>query len=344
MARFFDGERAAAHDVAPQLDAQTLLIRTADGTILARWPIADIIADEPVVPGDEVTLARRKHPARLRTDDTVLLSSLAGAGVRLRHRWQGYAWHWSVLAAALLTTALGIVLLITELPQVVASFVPTSWEDRIGASEEAALFKRHHRCETPSGQLALDTLMARLRAAGGVVRPVTIAVLNDPQVNAFALPGGHVLVMRGLIDTVDDGPELAAVIAHELGHVAHDDPTTLMVRRMGIGLLAAAMGWNDALGTAANFGGDFVTMAYSRQAEAAADAASQQFLTAAGLRADGLGRFFDRMEQREGQSHDIPWLATHPPTEERRAHATTSTAGAPPFTDMEWAALRSICR
>ena len=46
MARFFDGERAAAHDVTPQLTKDELLLRTADGSVLAAWPIGHIVAVE----------------------------------------------------------------------------------------------------------------------------------------------------------------------------------------------------------------------------------------------------------------------------------------------------------
>jgi beta-barrel assembly-enhancing protease len=80
------------------------------------------------------------------------------------------------------------------------------------------------------------------------------------------------------------------------------------------------------------------------RAEAAADAAGEAFLTQAGLRADGLRRFFAQLETIEGHGGGIVWLATHPPSAQRLAHATQSTARAPPFSDDEWAAIRGMCR
>jgi predicted Zn-dependent protease len=162
-------------------------------------------------------------------------------------------------------------------------------------------------------------------------------------VNALTLPGGRVLVMRGLIDKAQDGAELAGVIAHELGHVAHRDPTTLLLRQVGIGFIAASLGWNDALANAGGIAQDLMTLSYSRRAEAAADAAGEAYLNRAGLRADGLGRFFAHLEATEGHGV-IALLATHPPTEERRAHSTRSTDGALPLSDAEWVAVRSMCR
>ncbi|HET6235860.1 MAG TPA: M48 family metallopeptidase [Acetobacteraceae bacterium] len=189
----------------------------------------------------------------------------------------------------------------------------------------------------------MDTLLARLRQAGGIDRPVGIAVFDDPTVNAVTLPGGRIVVMRALIDKVEDGAELAAVVAHEMGHIAHRDPTTLLLRRMGLGVVAAALGWNDTLGGAANLAQGFLALSFSRRAETAADAAEQQYLSRVGLRADGLGRLFARLETLEDHDGGIPWLATHPSTEQRRALATRSTAGVPPFSHTEWAALRAIC-
>jgi predicted Zn-dependent protease len=171
---------------------------------------------------------------------------------------------------------------------------------------------------------------------------VRIAVIDSPIVNALTLPGGRVLVMRGLIRRIDDGAELAGVIAHELGHVAHHDATTLMLRQLGIGFVMALLGWNDALGGVGEIAQNLATLSYSRRAEAAADAAAEAFLTRAGLRADGLGRFFARLEAIEGHG-SIPLLASHPSTEERRARATVSTAGTPPLSDAEWVAVRRMC-
>jgi predicted Zn-dependent protease len=168
-------------------------------------------------------------------------------------------------------------------------------------------------------------------------------VFDDPTINAVTLPGGRIVVMRALIDKVEDGAELAAVVAHEMGHIAHRDPTTLLLRRMGLGVVAAALGWNDTLGGAANLAQGFLALSFSRRAETAADAAEQQYLSRVGLRADGLGRLFARLETLEDHDGGIPWLATHPSTEQRRALATRSTAGVPPFSHTEWAALRAIC-
>jgi Zn-dependent protease with chaperone function len=342
MARFFDGERAVAHDVTPQLTEDALLLLAADGTALARWPLRRIVAvNEP--DAGVTTLARKGEPARLVVEDASLLQRLAAAGVRVGPGGVWRARHWAVLIGGALAVLVGTVVLVDRAPRLAAPLVPAAWEDRLGGLVEAGLTQGQRVCTGADGQRALETLIARLRSAGGIASPVRIVVVDSPIVNALTLPGGRVLVMRGLIRKVDDGAELAGVIAHELGHVAHRDPTTLMLRQLGIGFVMALVGWNDALGGAGGIAQGLVTLSYSRRAEAAADAAGEAFLVRAGLRADGLGRFFARLEAMEGHG-SIPLLATHPPTEERRARATSSTAGAPPLSDADWAAVRRMCR
>jgi predicted Zn-dependent protease len=341
MARFFDGESAAAHEVTPELTGAALLLRGADGSTVATWPIRGIVAVSGPDAGSAVTLALHREPARVVIDDAALLSALALAGVRLRHRAR-HAWHWFALIGAALATVAGAVLLLDLAPRLAAPLIPSTFEDRLGNLVEATLTAGHRVCKRADGQRALDSLVNKLRAAGGIDRAVRIEVVDDPMVNAFTLPGGRVIVMRGLINTASDGAELAGVIAHELGHVAHRDPTTMLLRQLGIGFVAASLGWNNTLGGAGGIAQDLVTLSYSRHAEAAADAAGETFLTRAGLRADGLGRFFARLETVEGHG-TIPFLTTHPPTEERRAQATRSTAGTAPLSNAEWVTVRRMC-
>ncbi len=341
MARFFDGEVAVAQEVTPELVGDALLLQAADGTTLATWPIRGMVTMNGPDERGAVTFALERRPARLAISDPALLTALALSGVRVRQRvWR--RWHWFALAGGTLAALVAAALLLDLAPRLLAPLIPIAWEARLGDLAEATLTSGHRICKNPEGQGALDALVSKLRQAGGIGSTVRIEVLDDAMVNAFTLPGGRVILMRGLIHTAGDGAELAGVIAHELGHVAHRDPTAMLLRELGIGFVAASLGWNDTLGGAGGIGRSLVTLSYSRHAEAAADAAGEMFLARAGMRADGLGRFFARLETVEGHG-TLPWLATHPPTEERRAEATHSTAGTPPLSDAEWAAVRRMC-
>ena len=338
--RFFDGESAAEHTVAVRLTAGNLII---EGAVARVWAVSTIVAGRESNPDGSATLSTAGSPARLVVDDPALLAELAVAGVRMGSAggWSRRRWAIASLAGAA-CVALAFVAL-TALPRWLAPFLPPAWERQLARPIEALLQTDTRSCSGTGGQLALDRLTERLRKAGGITRAVRLTVLDDPLVNAFTLPGGHVLVMRGLIDQVADGPELAGVIAHELGHVAHYDPTAMLLRQIGLSVLATSIGLGDSNSIGAGLSRDLLTRSYGRDAETAADAAAIQTLTKAGLRADGLGRFFEGLEAPTGLGGEIAWLNTHPPTEQRRQQVARPAEGLEPFTDAEWKAIRAMC-
>ena len=139
--------------------------------------------------------------------------------------------------------------------------------------------------------------------------------MKDRSVNAFAAPGGHVVVLSGLIDEAKSGDEVAGVLAHEIAHVIHRHPMESLVRAMGLAVLAEALSGDGLGGTAAML---LAVTAYSREAEA--DATAVALLEAAGYDPLGLTDFFGRMageEKRSGAGLIPSYLSTHPPSEAR---------------------------
>jgi predicted Zn-dependent protease len=168
------------------------------------------------------------------------------------------------------------------------------------------------------------------------------AVLDTEEINAFACPGGTIFVTRGLIKTCKNEDQLAAVLAHEVGHVVHRD---------GINSISKAR-WSQvftAMGTEAarqygGVAGNLVTLfegsiddvfktivvnGYSRQAEYAADAAALTELTRAGYDPNALLALLTVMEAKgKGAASGI--FKTHPPTSERLAKVKAEVGQAPP--------------
>jgi len=156
------------------------------------------------------------------------------------------------------------------------------------------------------------------------------AVLDTPEINAFACPGGTVLITRGMVASVKNEDELAAVLAHELGHVIHRD---------GIAAIQSSR-WSQALlvigGQAARefspketaqlvslFQGSIddvvktlVVNGYGREQEKKADRAALGYLAAAGYDPQGLVGYLERLQE-AGRGSKGGILATHPGTEER---------------------------
>ena len=212
--RFYDGRRPVPTPVEIRLEGDHLLVAADDWE--ARWPIAAITV-EPV--GDRVRLTPRPGAAeRLVLDATVwrrLSPSGAQSDRRRRAReLQLIAGLGAVAAAVGLFVFVGLPALSGPL----ARRTPPEFERRIGANFESQVAIAFPACDGEAGQAALQALGRRLQDADGPFE-IRVRAVQAPMVNAFALPGGGVLVTGELIDMASTPDELSAVIAHEVAHV-----------------------------------------------------------------------------------------------------------------------------
>lgn len=199
-------------------------------------------------------------------------------------------------------------------------------------------------CDNPAGLAALEKMERRLTEGQGLTYDIDLSVFDHEMLNAFAAPGGHVVILRGLLDEAETPEEVAGVLAHEIGHVEARDPVRLAFRSAGsAGILALVLG-DVTGGTVIAFAGDYLLRAsYTREAEEAADAFAFDLLTRTGVGTEGLATFFERIE---GMGGDVPEiLSTHPPSGNRAeaARAAGDAADETVLSDAEWQALRRIC-
>ncbi|MFM2390156.1 MAG: hypothetical protein RLZZ437_1711 [Pseudomonadota bacterium] len=199
-------------------------------------------------------------------------------------------------------------------------------------------------CSNPAGLAALDKLRQRMTAGQGLQYDLNIQVFDHPMVNAFAAPGGQLVILRGLLDEAGSAAEVAGVLAHEIGHVEARDPTRLAFRAVGsAGILSLVLG--DATGGSliAVMGDQLLSASYTREAEAAADAFAHRLLNATGIGTAGLAAFFESLD---GKGIDLPeYLSSHPATPGRAAAALAADGQLhePALSDADWAALQAIC-
>ncbi len=126
--------------------------------------------------------------------------------------------------------------------EVVAARVPITWEESLGRSVVDSLVPRERRCLTEAGQRALDELVATLVAAAPPSGYTFHAQVADMKiVNAFAVPGGYIVVLRGLLEEMRTAEELAGVLAHEIQHVLRRHSTKALVQHLSTGLLLTAV-------------------------------------------------------------------------------------------------------
>jgi predicted Zn-dependent protease len=153
-------------------------------------------------------------------------------------------------------------------------------------------------------------------------------VVEDPELNAFAAPAGHIYVHTGTILAARDAGELVGVVAHEIGHVAHRHVANNYNRQRNTGLayqlgvLAAGIFGGNAYASAAQLGGGLAATVYlnqfGREAEMEADAFAVDAMPRADWDPNGLVTLFETL-MAEGGPRVPTFLSSHPATTDRIA-------------------------
>jgi beta-barrel assembly-enhancing protease len=187
-------------------------------------------------------------------------------------------------------------------------------EIRIGQEAAAQIEKQYRTSEDPTVSRAGQRIAA---ASDKPNLPYRFRVVDQDEVNAFALPGGPVYVTDELLKAIgNDEDQLAGVLGHEVGHITKRHSVRQMERQnwFGLGIEVLTSGnVQDVATIAANL----QLLSYSRDQEYEADRKGVQYSRAAGFDPMGLVRFLDHLASLEKGGASIPWLRTHPGSEPR---------------------------
>lgn len=146
--------------------------------------------------------------------------------------------------------------------------------------------------------------------------------MNSPEVNAFAAPGGYIVLFQGLLQQTETPEELAGVLAHEIQHILHRHGTRALLHHFSTELFFTLLA-GEASGLVA-FGLEgakvLSTFQYSRGNEEQADTEGMHMLGAAEIDPRGMITFFELLQQQENNTPDfLQYLSTHPHTADRIA-------------------------
>ncbi|HSC45617.1 MAG TPA: M48 family metallopeptidase, partial [Candidatus Acidoferrum sp.] len=182
-------------------------------------------------------------------------------------------------------------------------------------------------CNLPRADAYLTQLGKRLTDhlnTEGVQYPWEFHCVNDRSINAFALPGGYVFVNRGAIEAADNEAELAAVMAHELSHVAlrhgTNQATKAQAAQAGVGIFGALFGGSTGgalLTQLGSFTAGGVLLKYSRGAETQADVMGTQVLYDSGYDPRAMAQFFEKLNQETKGKNPPEFLSDHPNPDHR---------------------------
>jgi hypothetical protein len=151
--------------------------------------------------------------------------------------------------------------------------------------------------------------------------------VDDPAINAFALPGGHIYINRGTIQAADDEAQLAAVMAHETSHVAlrhgTNQASKASAAQLPLGILGALLGSNSTGAALAQLGAGFtlnsLLMKYSRTDETQADVMGTQILYDSGYDPRSMGQFLEKIQALDQGNHRVAFFSDHPSPDGRVA-------------------------
>jgi beta-barrel assembly-enhancing protease len=212
-------------------------------------------------------------------------------------------------------------------------------------------------CNDPKVDAYLTQLGTRLAAklpTGGVQYPFEFHCVNDKAINAFALPGGYVFINRGAIEVADNEAQLAAVMAHELSHVALRHGTNQATKAQATqGFLGIASGiFGGSTGGAlltelGAFAAGGVLLRYSRTAESQADIMGTQVLYDAGYDPRAMAQFFEKLEAETKGKNPPEFFSDHPNPEhrvERVEEEIDKLGGVPPNAKRDSTEFEAIKR
>ena len=248
---------------------------------------------------------------------------------------------WSILLAMLVGLVLFLWFGSDLLVDIAVDRIPVEWEQKLGESAyRDFLIHQQVLKEVPAVE-AINEITRRLtEQISDNPYKFEISVVKSEVVNAFALPGGYVVVFTGLLQKAESGEEVAGVLSHELNHVLQRHGLERMVKQLGfVAIVTIILGDQQGLiGLMKQVGVELMTLKFGRAQETEADVTGLRLLHRAKIDPSGMITFFQRLSEKE--QGRVEWLSTHPMSAGRAALLKAEIGALPknspePFT-FQW--------
>jgi beta-barrel assembly-enhancing protease len=281
-------------------------------------------------------------PAMLK-DEIIAAHPVHGRAARKKHR-ATKKWPWPLKAIVVLTVlfVLGISSLWIfreNITNWVAGKIPVSIERTIGDSVYEQVRATSRASEDPALAAQLEAVTKRLVPAIKDTRyEFRFHIIENDTINAFAMPGGHIVVHSALLKKAKRPEEVAGVLAHEIAHITKRHSLRNMVSSLGTTAVLQAV-FGDMSGIVSG-AATLLEQKYSRDFEREADEAGFQYLLDAKIDPSGLIDFFGTLTEEEKKNGGsltgaMELLSTHPATEDRMASLREMLKRVPEGTKFE---------
>jgi predicted Zn-dependent protease len=215
------------------------------------------------------------------------------------------------------------------------SLVSTEQEIQLGKESAAQIAQQIGRYPDEKVQAYVNGIGQRMaKASERPDLPWTFTVLDDPTVNAFALPGGPVFVTRGILTHMNSEAELASVLGHEIGHITArhsvDQLSKAQLAQVGLGVGMILSEDLRQYGQLAGVGLQLMFLKFGRDDERQSDELGFKYMVAQGYDPREMAEMFTTLERSskvEGAGRLPEWLSTHPDPGNRAAKARERAGG-----------------
>ncbi len=192
-------------------------------------------------------------------------------------------------------------------------------EEKLGDFYWDVLKKSEVEILTDSVVLPIDTLLKRICAKNGITRTkIKLHVVQNDEVNAFALPNNHLVVYSGLIKACENEAEMAGILGHEIAHMEKNHVMKKLIKEAGLSVLISLSTGNGGPEVIKKTMKVLSSAAYDRKLETEADLASVDYLMNAGINPEPFANFLYRFGMESNHlPNQLNWISTHPDSEER---------------------------
>jgi beta-barrel assembly-enhancing protease len=230
--------------------------------------------------------------------------------------------------------------------QIAKSNIDLSYEVSIKQEEQLGdLFKdmiesKYTSIKDSQADSALQVITQRLtNALDSTKYRYEFNLLRSEDINAFTIPGANIYVFSGLLKLAETPEEVAAVIAHEIGHAEKRHVVSKMMKELSITAIVSILSGGDP-SVLTQVLKEIIGTSFDRSQEEEADAFALELLEKAGIAPKSLGRFFERLNEKDlDYNKNLEILMTHPHNDKRieqaRRYKTKNNFTAVPF-NVDW--------
>ena len=174
---------------------------------------------------------------------------------------------------------------------------------------------------------SIDSIVTHICISNKIERTkLKIHVINKSEINAFALPDGHLIINSGLISNSDNQEELAGVICHEIAHIELNHVIKKLIKEIGLSVLISMSTNNSGTEVVKEAAKMLSSTAFDRGIEKEADIKAINYLVNANVNPKALAEFFYKMAENENEKY-VSWISTHPDLKERAAYINEYSEG-----------------